>query len=135
MSDLKPCPFCGGGTFDVTEVPLNKMPSMDGRPSSIVSASVRHWCPRQDGQPGGLNVSMHGRDRTSAIAAWNRRSPSAHELALAEAVGHIALLTAFCQDTPGWQHGSEAALASEAALEFIGNVPIDWKAPSKETER
>lgn len=51
-------------------------------------------------------------------------SPTATELALAEAVGHIALLTAFWMETPGWTR------AAEAAREFIGGVPIDWKAPA-----
>jgi hypothetical protein len=52
-------------------------------------------------------------------------SPSAHELALAEAVGHIAVLTAFRIETPAWQH------ASKSALEFIARVPIDWKGADK----
>lgn len=78
-ADLKPCPFCGGGEFDITEVPLNRMPHMSGKPSPIVSASVRHWCAKRDGQPTGLNVQMHGRDREAAIAAWNRRTEANDE--------------------------------------------------------
>ncbi|MFZ5783971.1 MAG: Lar family restriction alleviation protein [Pseudomonadota bacterium] len=73
-SELLPCPFCGGGTTDIEERRLNNTPRMDGRPSAVISATVFHWCPVSAGQPSGLNVSMHGRDRASAIAAWNTRA-------------------------------------------------------------
>ena len=72
--DLLPCPFCGAGKTEIEERPLDRMPRMDGKPSPIISATVRHWCPARPGQPTGLNISMHGRDRESAIAAWNRRA-------------------------------------------------------------
>jgi hypothetical protein len=71
--ELEPCPFCSAGNTDIQERRLP--PSMQG-PGAIISVTVRHWCPVPPGQPSGLHVSMHGRDRESAIAAWNRRSPS-----------------------------------------------------------
>jgi hypothetical protein len=71
---ILPCPFCGDGQTDIQERPLNNAPRMDGKPSPIISATLRHWCPTPAGQPTGLNISMHGRDKASAIAAWNRRA-------------------------------------------------------------
>lgn len=74
MDDTLPaCPFCGGSNTVVEERPLNNAPRMDGKPPTIISATVRHWCPVQPGQPTGLNIQMHGRDRASAIAAWRHR--------------------------------------------------------------
>lgn len=68
---LEPCPFCGGTNTQIDERRLS--PTMHG-PGAIISATVQHWCPVPAGQPTGLNVSMHGRDRESAIAAWNARA-------------------------------------------------------------
>ena len=74
--ELLPCPFCGAGEIDINETPLNLMPRMDGKPSPIVSVEIRHWCGPLEGMLGRLNVRMAGRDKASAIAAWNRRAPS-----------------------------------------------------------
>lgn len=70
MSELKPCPFCDGGETRIDERRLS--PTMQG-PGAVISATVKHWCPTPTGQPTGLHVSMHGRDKDAAIAAWNRR--------------------------------------------------------------
>lgn len=68
---LLPCPFCGGGSTQIDERRLS--PTMQG-PGAVISVTVRHWCPVPAGQPTGLNVSMHGRDKDAAIAAWNTRA-------------------------------------------------------------
>lgn len=68
---LLPCPFCGGTDTRIDERRLS--PTMQG-PGAVISATVKHWCPVPQGQPTGLNVSMHGRDRASAISAWNARA-------------------------------------------------------------
>jgi hypothetical protein len=69
--DLKPCPFCGAGT---TEVRDNGRVWAGTRYSTPSSVSVRHWCEPVEGQPTRM-VERVGRDRESAVAAWNLRAP------------------------------------------------------------
>jgi hypothetical protein len=72
VADLAPCPFCGAGTFEVT----NNGQVWNGRAySEPVSVSVRHWCEPLPGQPSRM-IERVGRDRPSAIAAWNQRAPT-----------------------------------------------------------
>ena len=67
--ELKPCPFCGGGTFEIRE---NGKMWQGMKYSDPVSVSVWHWCEHVDGQPSRA-IERAGRDRQSAIAAWNTR--------------------------------------------------------------
>lgn len=68
---LLPCPFCGGGE---TQIHVNKG-TWNGRGyGEPVSVEVRHWCESELGQPSRM-ISRAGRDESSAIAAWNRRTP------------------------------------------------------------
>jgi hypothetical protein len=67
---LKPCPFCGGGTTDIKE---NRLPPKMNGPGSIISVEIRHWCPQTPGCIGG-HISVRGRDMESAVNAWNRRA-------------------------------------------------------------
>ena len=72
--DLKPCPFCGGGTFDVSEHRL--APTMKG-PGAVVSVQLLHWCDKNtvsDGIVASI-VEFRGRDENAVFAAWNRRTP------------------------------------------------------------
>jgi hypothetical protein len=71
MSDdaLLPCPFCGAGDSEIHE---NGKQWTGMKYSEPTSVSVRHWCPPVEGQPSRM-VERVGRDRQSAIAAWNRR--------------------------------------------------------------
>lgn len=69
-AELLPCPFCGAGR---TEVRDNGRPWLGTRWGEPVSVSVRHWCDHVDGQPSRM-IERVGRDRTSAIDAWNRRA-------------------------------------------------------------
>ena len=70
---LKPCPFCGGGTTEITENGRVWTGMKWGEPSSV---SVRHWCEEVPGQPSRM-LERVGRDHEAAIAAWNRRSQPA----------------------------------------------------------
>ena len=67
---LLPCPFCGAGT---TQLHDNGREWMGQRYSEAVSVSVRHWCAPIEGQPSRM-LERIGKDRTSAIAAWNMRT-------------------------------------------------------------
>lgn len=65
---LLPCPFCGGGETEIRE---NTM--WGGRSQVVLSVSIRHFCPRELGQPTRA-IERIGRDRESAIKAWNQRA-------------------------------------------------------------
>jgi hypothetical protein len=43
---LKPCPFCGAGETTVQEFTYRS-----GFKTVVISARVKHWCPREEGQP------------------------------------------------------------------------------------
>lgn len=70
MSELKSCPWCGAGTTEIVE---NGKVWAGMKYSDPVSVSVRHWCEPVEGQPSRM-IERIGRDRESAIAAWNRRA-------------------------------------------------------------
>lgn len=66
--ELKPCPFCGGG-----DVEINESNTWSGRGwSDPISVSITHHCHEIKGQPS-RKIERVGRDRASAIAAWNMR--------------------------------------------------------------
>ena len=69
-SELKPCPFCGAGTTEVQEHAIWQ----GTKYAEPISVSVVHWCDPVEGQPSRM-LQKVGRDRASAIAAWNRRTP------------------------------------------------------------
>lgn len=71
---LLPCPFCGGGETRISE--NRHSPTMSGN-GGLISVEINHWCPAVPGQPSRNTVTRTGRDHASAIAAWNRRAPSA----------------------------------------------------------
>lgn len=66
---LQPCWFCGGGTTTLRENGRVWMGNKYGEPSSV---SVIHHCTPTPGQPS-RPIERVGRDRPSAIAAWNTR--------------------------------------------------------------
>lgn len=67
---LKPCPWCGDA--GITQIHENKQWLGGITPSSLISVSIEHWCKETDGQPGRI-IERIGRDRESAIKAWNER--------------------------------------------------------------
>ena len=69
QSELLPCPFCGAGD---TQIEGKGMWTGQGY-SEPISVSVRHWCTEVPGQPSRM-IERIGRDRASAIEAWNRRA-------------------------------------------------------------
>ena len=70
VDQLKPCPFCGGGTFEIRE---NGKIWQGMKYSAPASVSVLLLCEPADGQPSRPIVRV-GRDEQSAIAAWNMRN-------------------------------------------------------------
>lgn len=66
---LLPCPFCGAGESRIDESTF-----WNGRASQLISATVKHWCWRAEGQPQSV-LSISGHTRADAIAAWNARKP------------------------------------------------------------
>ncbi len=68
-NQLLPCPFCGAGETQIRENGRIWNGVTYTKPTSV---SVLHWCERPEGQPF-CTLEKIGRDRESAIAAWNRR--------------------------------------------------------------
>lgn len=71
QTELMPCPFCGAGQ---TYMHVNKGPWNGIGHGEPVSVEVRHWCADVPGQLSRM-IAVAGRDGSSAIAAWNRRTP------------------------------------------------------------
>lgn len=72
--ELKPCPFCNGGETRIDETRLHRGVTTNPRPNPVVRAEVKHWCEPEEGQPHRRMITMTGRDRESAIKAWNTHS-------------------------------------------------------------
>jgi hypothetical protein len=72
MDELKPCPFCPAGQTLIKENGKVWTGMHHSEPSSV---SVQHWCEPVEGQPSRM-IERVGRDRASAIAAWNQRADS-----------------------------------------------------------
>jgi hypothetical protein len=67
---LEPCPFCGGTEVEIRENGRTWRGMGWGEPASV---SMWHHCEATPGQPS-RGIERVGRDRASAIAAWNRRA-------------------------------------------------------------
>lgn len=67
---LAPCPFCGAGATSIRENGKVWLGTRYSEPSSV---SVLHHCETVEGQPLRA-IERVGRDRASALAAWNRRA-------------------------------------------------------------
>lgn len=67
---LLPCPFCGAGNTEIRD--NGKVWSGMGY-TAPTSTSVFHHCRPVAGQPSRA-IERVGRDRASAIAAWNQRA-------------------------------------------------------------
>lgn len=100
---LLPCPFCGAGTTEIRE---NGKIWTGMKFSDPVSVSVRHWCEPIEGQPSRA-IERVGRDRASAIAAWNARAP-------ADAVRAQALEEAACLCDQLWTRAGDADQCADA---------------------
>jgi len=70
MDELKKCPFCGAGETSFKE---NGKMWTGMKYSEPTSVSVQHWCKEDPGQPSRM-IERVGKDRDSAIAAWNKRA-------------------------------------------------------------
>ena len=72
--DIKPCPFCAAGTFDI-----RNNAQWTGMHSVIVSVEVRHWCDTPKGQPHRDSIVIVRKTESEAIDAWNTRAAPSEE--------------------------------------------------------
>lgn len=71
MSELLPCPFCGGeADIERTE---ERFEYGTGGPNSVMEFGYYTYCTRCDASIGLINVPTS--DRDMAIHEWNRRTP------------------------------------------------------------
>jgi hypothetical protein len=75
MSELLPCPFCGG-LKEITIKENRHSPTMKGE-GSLISVDIKHWCYGRGIQR--LLIGVTGRDYDQAINTWNTRTPIAQE--------------------------------------------------------
>jgi hypothetical protein len=70
MTDLKPCPFCGGAPVK------REVNFWTGRSNSLIRVEFQHWCA---GESPRLKtyIKADGVTEAEAISAWNRR-PALH---------------------------------------------------------
>lgn len=76
-SNIKPCPFCSSGAFEISE---NGRIWLGTRYGDPVSYTLIHWCGNADpevfleddrfSEP----IKMKGKTREDAIAKWNTRA-------------------------------------------------------------
>ena len=94
---LLSCPFCGSPPDSDTQIVENGKVWMGTKHSEPSSVSVCHHCSPVSGQPSRM-IERVGRDRESAIAAWNRRATQppapADRAEMAEAVKRLAIRVA-----------------------------------------
>lgn len=65
---LAPCPFCAAG-----ETRMTVSRHWTGLSHAVLSATVRHWCEREPGQPGSV-LAVAGRTVDDAARRWNMRA-------------------------------------------------------------
>jgi hypothetical protein len=123
-SELLPCPFCGAGLSQIQENGKMWTGMSWGEPASV---SVRHWCAEQKGQPSRM-LELVGRDRASAIAAWNRRTDAALRLSHAELLKALKDLIGPAVDPNiGWR-GVARTSSEHFACEFCRVEDLDCSA-------
>ena len=66
MTELLPCPFCKAG-----ETIIDEQTYWAGMRSQIISASVRHWCPKNPLQS---YIEIKAKTKEEAVALWNTRA-------------------------------------------------------------
>lgn len=84
-AELLPCPFCGAGE---TQLMPGTRVWTGMKYSEPATYSVRHWCDEVTGQPSRM-IERIGRDRESAIAAWNMRAAIARKHGAEDAAREI----------------------------------------------
>ena len=67
---LLACPFCGG---EGQGIDIRTSDHWTGTRSVVISATVIHWCNREEGQPQTC-VQVKGKTVADAVAKWNRRA-------------------------------------------------------------
>lgn len=70
LSQLKSCPLCGGGEFQIRE---NGRIWIGTRYSDHVSVSIYHWCNESPGIQQPL-IERKGKTLEQAIERWNQRA-------------------------------------------------------------
>lgn len=71
MTNLSPCPFCGGGETRIDET---KTRASLLEPYEVIAVYVRHWCGGFERGAQSATIQVRGRNHSDAIAAWNRRA-------------------------------------------------------------
>lgn len=66
MSELLPCPFCGG-----TNTQARESTHWTGRSTKLISVTIMHWC---DDSPISNVLQRKGKTHEEAIANWNKRT-------------------------------------------------------------
>jgi hypothetical protein len=68
MSELKTCPFCGGGN-----ITLEPKGYWAGMQTHVTHYELRHWCPKI-GVKSSRPIIFEGLTQEETSAKWNRRS-------------------------------------------------------------
>lgn len=76
MTELKPCPFCGGGDTE-----LRPLRVWTGKQNKITSIELMHWCLNQNGV---LTVKFKAKTEEELIHTWNTRAATSCDNAAGE---------------------------------------------------
>tara|TARA_Y100000310_G_scaffold324866_1_gene387307 strand:+ start:3542 stop:3907 length:366 start_codon:yes stop_codon:yes gene_type:complete len=117
MTDLKPCPFCGGGEtqFDDTQ-------NWTGMRYQHVCTTLRHFCERPtDDEFVQAVITIRGRDEEDCTRRWNTRATD-RDAILEEAarecgLEHIKYMTSIGRDPDKYVSRYSSAAAAIRAME------------------
>jgi hypothetical protein len=117
---LEPCPFCGAG-----ETRVNESTHWTGLRLQVISARVRHWCVREEGQPSSV-MEIAGKTREDAVRKWNQRIAAALNAqagvveALEDCIDSLEYVNRTHPESSGWGVRSERISKARDALAAIG---------------
>jgi hypothetical protein len=136
MPELIPCPLCAAGEFRYDERNY-----WTGRSNQLISVTLRHWCPQQDGKLPRVTIQVTAKTHEECVQAWNKRQ--AGEVAPQGGGQHVLIEAAMgltAGDECGRMHADDsravrALLDARADIDRLNAENADLRARLEAAER